>query len=118
MGGSRPADGGIRDRHDGSGQRDTGDGVEVGEMREEEMDATEDDGEVAEPHRLVGADHVVDFLEGSAAGDHVDYVDADFHDELLWDHYPEPEFRPECLLAELVVTVEPLAGDGFVHDHH
>lgn len=114
----RPADGGVANRHDGCGQRDGGDGVEVREMGEEEMDTAEDDGEVGEPHGVVGPGHVVDFLEGLAAGDHVDYVDADLHRQLHGDHQPQPELRPEGLLAELVVTVQPLAGDRLMHLHH
>ena len=64
MDGSRPGDGGVTEGHDGGGERYAGDGVEVGEMGENEVDGGEDHDEEGKFDGLAGAaDGVVEFLK-------------------------------------------------------
>ena len=83
------------------------------------MDGAEDHDEVSELDGLaVGTDDVVELLEGLAAGDHVDDVDAHLHDQLLRDDDPEAELVAEGVLPQLVVPIEPLPRHHLVHLHH
>lgn len=105
--------------HDGGGEGDESDGVEAGEVGEEEVDGGEDDDEVGGLDGAAAmAGEVVDLLEGVAAGDHVDDVDADLHHQLLRDNHPQAQLRPKRLLTQLVVPVEPLPWHCLVHLHH
>lgn len=116
-----PRDGGVAERHDGGGEGHAGDGVEVWELREDEVDGGEDHDEVGELDVLAAvalAEHVVELLQRLAAGDHVHDVDADLDDELLRHHDPEAQLLAERVLPELVVPVEPLPGHHLVHLHH
>ena len=115
-----PRDRRVADRHDGGGERDAGDGVEVGELGEHEVDGGEDHDEVAELDVLapVMADHVVELVQGLAAGDHVHDVEPHLHHQLLRHHDPEAQLLAERVLPQLVVPVEPLPGDALVHLHH
>ena len=109
----------VPERHDRGGEGDERDGVEVGELREEQVDGGEDHDPGAGPERVaVGARDGVALLQRLAAGDHVDDADADLDDELLRDDDPEAELVAEGVLAELVVAVEALARDALVHLHH
>jgi len=110
-------DHGVGERHDRRGGGHGGDGVEVGELGEGEVDGAEDDDPVGEPDVLAAApaDDVVELAQALPAGDHVDDVGADLDDELLRHDDPEPEPVPERVLPELVVAVEALAGDHLVH---
>ena len=110
----------LPDRHDGGSEGDSGDGVEVGELGEHKVDGGEDHDEVGELEVLAVAvaDDVVELLEGLAAGDHVNDVEAHLHRELLRHHDPEAQPLAEHVLAELVVAVEPLPWHHLVHLHH
>lgn len=109
----------LPERHDGGGEGDAGDGVEVREVGEDEVDGGEDDDEVRGfDLGAVGADSFMDLLEGLAAGDHVDDVDANLDSELLRNHDPKAKLLAERVLAQLVVPVEPLPRHHLVHLHH
>nr|GMD30151.1 hypothetical protein CK203_077047 [Ipomoea batatas] len=65
-------EGGVPEGHDGGGDRDDSDGVETGEMREDQVSRTKDHDEIGSSDGRAGrADGVVELLEGGAAGDHV-----------------------------------------------
>ena len=119
MGVSSRSEGRVPEGHDGGGQGDAGDGVEVGELGEDEVDGGEDHDEVGELDGFaVRADDVMELLERLAAGDHVHDVDADLHHQLLRHHDPQPELVPEGVLPELVVPIEALTGHHLMHLHH
>jgi hypothetical protein len=94
--------------------------VEVGELGEHELDGGEDHDEIRELDVLAPlvADHLVELLQGLAAGDHVDDVQADLHHQLLRHDDPEAQLLAERVLPQLVVPVEPLARHHLVHLHH
>ena len=105
--------------HDSGGEGDAPDGVEIGEVGEDQVDASEADDEVGGPGFLgVGPDGVVGLLQGLAAGDHVHNVGSDLHHQLLRHHDPQPQLLPECVLPQLMVPVEPLPRHHLVHLHH
>jgi hypothetical protein len=122
-----PRDGGVAERHDGGGQRHAGDGVEVGELGEDEVDGGEDHDEVggldvvlplARRPAVAAHQHVVELLQRPAAGHHVHDVHAHLDDQLLRHHDPQAQLLAERVLPQLVVPVEPLPGHHLVHLHH
>jgi hypothetical protein len=64
------------------------------------------------------AHHVVELLQGLAAGDHVHDVEAHLHHQLLRHHDPEAQLLAERVPPQLVVPVEPLPRHALVHLHH
>lgn len=71
---------GIPQGHDSGDERDAGDGVEIGEMREKEVNRAKDHDEVSCSNGFaVGADSVMELLQRFASSDHVNYVDTYFH---------------------------------------
>lgn len=109
----------IPEGHDCCCQRNTGDGIEIREMGKDEMDRSKDHDEVGEFNLLaLTANQIVEFLEGCSSGNHVDYVDANFDDQLLRNHDVKTKFFAECMLTELVVSVESFPWNHFVHFDH
>ena len=109
----------VPEGHDSSCQRDPRDGVEVRQLREDEVDRGEDHDEVGALDRLaVKADGVVELLERCSTGDHVDDVHPNLDNQLLGNHDPETELFPKGMLPELMVSVEPLSRDHLVHLDH
>jgi hypothetical protein len=99
---------------------DAGDGVEVGELGEDEVAGGEDHDSAGELDVLafVVADHVVELLQRLASGDHEDDVPAHLDDELLRHNDPQPQLLTKRVLPKLVVPVEPLPRHHLVHLHH
>jgi hypothetical protein len=109
----------VPERHDRGCEGDERDGVEIWELREEQLDGGEDHDPGAGVEGLaVRASDGVALLEGLAAGDHVDDAAADLHDELLRDDDPKAQLVAERVLAQLVVAVEALPRDALVHLNH
>lgn len=90
--------------HDGRHNGEKGDGIEVGKVRDEEVNGGEDHGEVGAPHGLavevweVVANDVMELLEAVSPGDHVNNAGSNLHHQLLWDHNPKPELFAESVL--------------------
>lgn len=105
--------------HDCSGEGDSGDGVEVGELGEHEVYRSKDHDEVCFFDGFAAwADGVVELLERCSSGDHVDDAHPHLDDQLLGHHDPQAKLLTKCVLPELVVSVESLAWDHLVHLHH
>ena len=109
----------IPQGHDGGGQRDAGDGIETGKVGENKMNGCKDHDEVGGFDRLaVSAQKIMDLLQGLPTCDHVHYVHANFHHQLLGHHYPKPKLFSKSMLTQLMVPVKPLPFHHFMHFHH
>lgn len=83
------------------------------------MNGGEDHDEVSLFDGLAGtADRVMEFLERFSSRDHIHYIDAHFHDELLRHDDVEAELLAEGILTEFMVSVEPFPRNHFVHFDH
>lgn len=77
----------------------------------------------ANPVRLsnwgaVGADDFHEILEAFATCHHVHNVAPDLDDQLLGEHYPRPQPRPERVPPQVVVPVESHPRDALVELRH
>nr|GMD38537.1 hypothetical protein CK203_077047 [Ipomoea batatas] len=91
--------GGVPEGHDGGGDRDDSDGIETGEMREDQVSRTKDHDKIGSSDGRAGrANGVVELLERGAAGDHVHNVHSDLHHQLLRHNHVQPHLLPERVL--------------------
>ncbi|KAM1791286.1 hypothetical protein TB2_034664 [Malus domestica] len=67
---------------------------------------------------LVFLHYLMDLLQGLSTCDHVQNVDTNFAYELLRHHNLEAKLFAEGVLPQLMVPIESLAGNHFMHLNH
>lgn len=105
--------------HDSSSKRDTGDGIEIGKMRENKMNRSKYHNEISlfdlGARRAEG---VIEFLQGLATSNHIHNINTDLNHKLLRHHNVKPKLLPKRILAQFMVPVKPLPWNHLVHLNH
>jgi len=60
----------------------------------------------------------MELLERFSTSDHVNNVDPNLDDYLLWNNNPKAELLPEGMLAELMVAIKTLSWHHLMHFNH